>query len=104
MGIAALILGILAIVFSWFNWYAIIGLVLGIAGIILGAIATKKKASCGVAGLVVAIIGTVFCGIMFLACTACIACANAAASSPTVQNAVTDAINQAAEEVGSAIK
>ena len=50
-----------------------IGLITGVLGIILGALA-KKRASNGMAtaGLVCSIIGVVFCAITFIACAACV--------------------------------
>ena len=69
--IAALVLGIVSIVFSFFlQW---LGLILGIVGIILAVIAKKKNPTgMAKAGLVLSIIGTVFCALLFIACVACI--------------------------------
>ena len=69
--IAALVLGIVSIVFSFFlQW---LGLILGIVGIILAVIAKKKNPTgMATAGLVLSIIGTVFCALLFIACVACI--------------------------------
>lgn len=72
LGVAALVLGILSIILAFaIQW---LGLVLGIIGIVL-AVNAKKNNPSGVAtaGLVLSIIGTVFCALGFLACTACIA-------------------------------
>ena len=74
--IAGLVLGILSIlssftiVFFGLGW---LGLIFGIVGIVMGVMA-KKKAPSGMAtaGLVLSIIGTVLCGITFIACVACI--------------------------------
>ncbi len=72
MAVAALVLGIVAIIFSFIGLF-IPGLIAGIVGIVLAVVA-KKKAPSGMAtaGLVVSIIGTVFCALIFIACGACI--------------------------------
>lgn len=69
--IAALVLGIVSIVFSFFlQW---LGLIIGIVGIVLAVVAKKKNPSgMATAGLVLSIIGTVFCALFFIACVACI--------------------------------
>ena len=80
---ASLVLGIVSVViatiFPAVGW---IGVITGILGIILGAIA-KKKGQKGVAtaGLVLAIIGTALALILYLACAACVAGIAGAASS-----------------------
>ena len=51
MGIASLILGIVSIVWSCLGGTWISALI-GVAGIVLGAIGKKKNSSCSVAGLV----------------------------------------------------
>lgn len=73
MGVAALVLGIVALVCTFIPGAGVIGMIIGIVGIILGALA-KKKGQSGVAtaGLVCSIIGTAICGIGFLACSACV--------------------------------
>ena len=80
MAAASLVLGLVSLVFG--IWIPYIGLPAGIVGIILAAVA-KKKGMKGPAtgGLVVSIIGTVFSGIMWLAC---VACASAAAASTSL--------------------
>ena len=74
MGVASLVLGICAIVFSVFPiltyWGAVI---LGVVGIILGALAKKNNAKCATGGLVCAIIGTSLAGLMLIACSLCVA-------------------------------
>ncbi len=78
--IAALVLGILAIVSIFTGWGAILGLVFGIVGIVLAVKAKKEMADdekgrgLATAGMVCAIIGTVIAGIGIL----CVACAAAA--------------------------
>lgn len=79
MGVAALVLGIIAIVCGAFlgavGW---IGLVVGVIGIVLGALGKKKALAAGqptgiaTAGLVCSIIGTGLCLVFWLACAACV--------------------------------
>ena len=73
MGVASLVLGICAVVFSIFPilfgyWGAVI---LGVVGIILGALGKKSNAKCAPGGLVCAIIGTCLSGLMLIACSLC---------------------------------
>ncbi len=72
MGIAALVLGIVSIVWAVFGgtWLAA---AVGIIGIILAAAGKKQNAKCATAGLVVSIIGTVLGLLMYIACAACAA-------------------------------
>ncbi len=57
MATASLVLGILSILIG-FIWYTWSGIVLGIAGIICGAVAVwKKQGGLATAGLIVSIIG-----------------------------------------------
>ena len=71
MGIASLVLGIISVVLAVFGgtWVAS---VLGIVGIILGAVGKKNGASCAAAGLVLSIIGTSLGLVFFIACAACV--------------------------------
>jgi hypothetical protein len=76
MGIASLVLGIIAIVIGVFSsgllgW---LGAILAIVGIILGALGRKdpEKKGIATAGLVCSIIGLVLCLILYLACAACV--------------------------------
>jgi len=83
MAAGALVLGIVALVFSlipFLNWIAI---PLAIVGIILGALGGKqlqqqgKPGGMATAGLVLSIIALVFAIIFTIACGACAACAAA---------------------------
>ncbi len=74
MGVASLILGIISVVIalfiSGFGWIAAL---LGIVGIILGAMARKNgKDGVATAGLVLSIIGVVLGLLLYIACVACI--------------------------------
>lgn len=71
---ASLVLGIISIVFIFFNVYAFIGIILAIIGLVLGIQAKKDNPQDGkaTAGVVLSIIGLALCAIAFLACAACI--------------------------------
>lgn len=73
--VASLVLGILAMVFVFFGWGAIFGILLGIIGLVLG-INAKKGTTVGsgmaTAGIVLSIIAIAICAIAFIACVACI--------------------------------
>ena len=73
MGVAALVLGIVAIVIGAVvptaQW---IGAIVGIIGIVLGAVGKKKEAPLGTGGLVCSIIGFVLCIILYIACIGCV--------------------------------
>lgn len=79
MGIVALIFGIVSIVMCFFPALYWLGVLLGVLGIVFAAIGMSKakKTNSGkgvaVAGLVLSIIGTVLCGIFWIACAATIA-------------------------------
>lgn len=75
MAVASLVLGIVSIVcglfLAGFQW---VGAIVGVIGIILGAMARKnpEKKGMATAGLVCSIIGFILCIILFVACAACI--------------------------------
>jgi hypothetical protein len=83
MGVASLVLGIIAVVFSiipiLFGYWGPV--ILGVIGIILGAMAKKNNAKCATAGLVLSIIGTSLAGLMLIACGLCVAAADSAINS-----------------------
>ena len=83
MAVASLVLGIISIVFSFIPAVDLVGGILGIIGIILGAVGRKNpdKKGMATAGLVCSIIGTVLCLILYLACVGCAAGAAGAANS-----------------------
>lgn len=75
MGVASLILGIIAILIGLlsaglFGW---LGAIVGIIGIILGALGRRNPEGKGLAtgGLVCSIIGTILSLAFYIACTAC---------------------------------
>lgn len=70
MGVAALVLGIVSIVFAFL--YPLVGVIAGIVGIILGNMAKKDPATAGMgtAGFVLSIIGTVLCLLFWIMCAA----------------------------------
>jgi len=81
LSIAALVLGIVGVVFCWVGGLNIVVLALCILGIIFGSMGRKKsievygKASgMATAGLVLGIIGTAFAALGVVACVACTGC------------------------------
>ena len=75
MAVASLVLGIVSIVFSFIPAVDLFGGILGIVGIVLGALGRKSpdKKGMATAGLVCSIIGTVLCLIFYIACVGCAA-------------------------------
>lgn len=77
MGVASLVLGIIAIIIGLFSAGALgwFGAILAIIGIILGAVGRKnpEKRGLATAGLVCSIIGLILCLIVYIACVACLA-------------------------------
>jgi len=75
MGVASLVMGIIAIIcgifLTGFQW---VGAILGLIGIILGAQGRKNPEKKGIAtaGMVCSIIGFILCIILFVACAACV--------------------------------
>ena len=76
MAVASLVLGIVSAVCIFFGYFAFIGIITGIIGLILGIMA-KKKQPCGMAtaGIVLSAVALGLCVITFIACFACTACA-----------------------------
>lgn len=76
MGVASLVLGILAVLIGFFSAGAFgwLGAIFAIIGIVLGALGRKNSENTGLAtaGLVLSIIGLVLCLILYIACAACI--------------------------------
>ena len=74
MGVAALVLGIVALVLGIFGMGFPVGTVIGILGIVLGAVGRKQNPANGLAtgGMVCSIIGTVLSLLFYIACAACI--------------------------------
>ena len=81
MAVASLVLGIISLVFIIIPGLQFIGAIVGIVGIILGALARKKlkaenqATGTATAGMVMSIIGAALSIIMYIACVACIAAA-----------------------------
>ncbi len=76
MGVASLVLGIIAVMIGLFSggslgWF---GAILAIIGIILGAVGKKnpEKNGLATAGLVLSIIGLILCLLLYIACIACV--------------------------------
>lgn len=78
MGVASLVLGIIAIVIGVFSAGALgwFGGILGIIGIILGSLGRKNlpddRRGIATAGMVCSIVGTILCLLFYIACVACI--------------------------------
>lgn len=75
MGVASLVLGIISVViaafFSYIGWLAVI---LGVGGIVLGAVGRKNgKGGVATAGMVLSIIGVALGMIFWIACAICAA-------------------------------
>ena len=69
--VASLVLGIVSLVCIFFGYGALLGIVLGVVGIILGVMARKEAPSgMATAGLVLSIIAIVLC-VITLACIIC---------------------------------
>ncbi|HKM35436.1 MAG TPA: DUF4190 domain-containing protein [Lachnospiraceae bacterium] len=77
--IASLVLGILSLVCIFFGYGALLGIVFGIVGLVLGINANKEgKTGMATAGIVMSAIGLGLCAITFIACVACVGCLGAA--------------------------
>lgn len=73
-----MVLGIISLILCFIPGTAMVGLIISLLGVILGALGRKSNASCALGGLVCSIIALVFCGIGFFACgglALCSACA-----------------------------
>lgn len=71
--VASLILGLVSFGFAWFGYGALISIITGIIGIILGVKANKtQQTSMATAGLVLSIIGIVLSIVVFVACVLCV--------------------------------
>ncbi|MGN1147524.1 MAG: hypothetical protein ACI4TB_03825 [Lachnospiraceae bacterium] len=82
--IASLVLGILSLVCIFFGYGALLGIVFGVIGLILGISANKEaKSGMGTAGIVMSAIGLGLCAISFIACVACVGCLGAAGLAST---------------------
>ena len=80
--IVSLVCGILSLVFAWFGYSTILGVILGIVAIVTGSSARKElprdQAGMATAGMVTGIIGLILCAFMFVACVACVGLLGAA--------------------------
>ena len=73
MAAAALVLGIISTAMGVFTWgiYGLYAGIIGVVGIILGAVAKKNNPSgLATAGLVLSIIGTALSFVLYIACVA----------------------------------
>lgn len=74
MGIASMVLGIVALVCCFIPGASIVGLVLSVIGIVLGGVGKKNGVPYAVAGLVCSIVALAICGTFLLACTGMSSC------------------------------
>ncbi len=87
LAIAGLVLGIVACALFWATWINIVTMILGVVGIVLSIMGSKKSKLVGeptgiaTAGLVLSIIGTVLSVIGFFTCTVCVMCVVSEANS-----------------------
>lgn len=73
--IASLVLGIISCVCVFFGQGALLGIVLGIVGLVLGISARKESPSgMATAGIVLSAVAIAICALGFLACVACVGC------------------------------
>lgn len=87
--IASLVCGIVAVVFMWFGYGAIIGIASGVVGLILGIKANKiQKQGMATAGIVLSIIGLSLGALIFVACVVCVALVANTASSADLSGAL----------------
>ena len=71
--IASLVLGLISLLCAWFGYGALISVITGIIGIILGIKGNKiQQTGMGTAGIVLSIIGLVLSIIVFFACVLCV--------------------------------
>lgn len=71
---ASLVLGIVSLVFIFFNMYAFVGIILAIIGLVLGIQVQKESPQNGMAraGVILCIIGLALCALTFIACVICV--------------------------------
>lgn len=74
--IASLVLGIIAVVFWFFGYSALVSVVLGIIGLLQASKAKELGYEDGLrtAGFVLSLIGLIGGALAFLACAACVGC------------------------------
>ena len=70
-----MVLGIIACVCVFFGYGALLGIVLGVVGLVLGINARKEQPDgMATAGIVLSAIAIAVCAVGFLACVACVGC------------------------------
>ncbi len=73
--VASMVLGIIACVCVFFGYGALLGIVLGVVGLVLGINARKEQPDgMATAGIVLSAIAIAVCAVGFLACVACVGC------------------------------
>lgn len=73
---ASLVCGILSIALFWAGYGALVGIILGVAAVVLSISAKKEGFTGGMqtAGMVLGVIGIVICGLCFVSCIICTGC------------------------------
>ncbi|MDR2670562.1 MAG: DUF4190 domain-containing protein, partial [Oscillospiraceae bacterium] len=78
MGVASLVLGIIALVLTWIPWVNIVAIAMSVIGLILAITARKKNAAVGApsgvatGGLICSIIALALSVLSFVTCTLCL--------------------------------
>jgi hypothetical protein len=105
MAIAALVCGIVSVVFAFFGAGAIVGIIAGIVAIVLGILARKnlERKGMATAGLILGIIGTVLSGVLLIACVACVG-ALSKAGTDLLENSDLQELKDAVNEAKNAIE
>ncbi len=77
LALIGMISGIIAVIWCWMSFLSIVGVIFGIAGVIMSGIARKNdpKNGMAIAGLICSIIAIVAGAIIFISCIACYGCA-----------------------------
>ncbi len=73
-GTASLVLGIISLVFIFFGYFAIVGMILAIISLVIGISAKKENPEDGKAkaGVILSIISLALSAITLIACTICL--------------------------------
>lgn len=109
ISIAALVLGIVACVLSWWGIvWGIIAIVCGVVGLILAIMARKnEKTSLNTAALIICIIGVVLAVIGTIACGICacvaVGAASAVESGEIDINGIADQLESAVNEIATTV-
>jgi membrane-bound ClpP family serine protease len=105
MAIAALVLGIVAVVFALIPVANLWAPILGIAGIIIAVISRKQeKTAASLAGLILSIIGLVLGALMWIACSICAVKMGTMMQNPEFQKTIREAEDKYRKSIDDATK